>query len=211
MAFARPFPAPFFQQHILSYAFNAYIMAGERMPHSRCCPPHSCAKLVAAFLAGAGLFEETLKFLCINRLVNKPFIVDPRSLFVYAVCSGAGFASVENIMYVAVGGFATAITRAFMSVPLHCAWACLTGMSLAEHKFRERNDPLIIRYAKAVTVPVLLHGTYNFGLFVGAADGTTGGILVGVGVALLMLVVRTSPRVHALLPVVLACWPCWPC
>jgi hypothetical protein len=138
---------------------------------------------------GTGLFEETLKFLCINRLVNKPFIVDPRSLFVYAVCSGAGFASAENILYVTSGGYATAIVRAFMSVPLHCAWACLTGMSLAEGKFRERNDPAFLRYAKAVALPILLHGTYDFGLFVGAGFGTTAGVLAGTAVALLVLVV----------------------
>lgn len=52
-------------------------------PHD---PPPACA--CQAFLV-AGLFEESVKYLAVRRIVFKPYVVDPRALVVYSCAAGA--------------------------------------------------------------------------------------------------------------------------
>lgn len=37
----------------------------------------------------AGLFEESVKYLAVRRIVFKPYVVDPRALVVYSCAAGA--------------------------------------------------------------------------------------------------------------------------
>ena len=48
-------------------------------------------------------------------------------MLVYGICAGAGFATLENLMYVAQFGLATG----FVSVPLHCTTGAIIGLNLA--------------------------------------------------------------------------------
>lgn len=82
----------------------------------------------------AGFCEEIVKFKIISRIVDSTLTDDWRTMLVYGMCSGCGFASAENILYVFSGGFATAIVRAFVSVPLHCLTGGIIGMQLAKRK-----------------------------------------------------------------------------
>ena len=56
----------------------------------------------------AGLLEESLKFFAIYSIRNKPYVADYRSWMVYGVCAGAGFATIENMLYVFSSSIATA-------------------------------------------------------------------------------------------------------
>jgi hypothetical protein len=51
-----------------------------------------CAKcILSSFLQSyvvAGLFEETVKYCAVRRIINKSYVVDPRALVVYSCCAG---------------------------------------------------------------------------------------------------------------------------
>ena len=55
-------------------------------------------------------------------------------MLVYGICSGAGFGSLENILYVAQYGLATGIVRGLVSVPLHCTTGAIIGLNLANKR-----------------------------------------------------------------------------
>lgn len=65
------------------------------------------------------------------RLTNSHLTKDWRAMLVYGICAGAGFATLENLMYVAQFGLATGIVRGFVSVPLHCTTGAIIGLNLA--------------------------------------------------------------------------------
>jgi RsiW-degrading membrane proteinase PrsW (M82 family) len=77
----------------------------------------------------AGFCEELVKYFVIRRILNSLLTPDWRSMLVYGICAGAGFACTENILYVFSGGYATAVVRAALSVPLHCTTGAIIGMS----------------------------------------------------------------------------------
>ena len=55
-------------------------------------------------------------------------------MMIYGICSGAGFATLENLMYVFQFGVATGVVRGFVSVPLHCTTAAIIGLNLANKR-----------------------------------------------------------------------------
>jgi len=74
-----------------------------------------------------------------------------------------GFATVENIEYVSKFGLDTAVARMFLSVPAHAAFAVLMGYNIGLAKFQpERKRWLMV---KALLIVVLLHGSFDFFLF----------------------------------------------
>jgi RsiW-degrading membrane proteinase PrsW (M82 family) len=72
--------------------------------------------------------------LIVARLTNSHLTKDWRAMLVYGVCAGAGFATLENLMYVAQFGLATGIVRGFVSVPLHCTTGAIIGLNLANKR-----------------------------------------------------------------------------
>ena len=83
----------------------------------------------------AGFCEEFLKYIVITRLQKSPLISSWKSLLVYGISAGAGFATAENLSYVLRSEFGTAVVRAFLSVPLHCLTGAITGMMIAMQRF----------------------------------------------------------------------------
>jgi len=57
----------------------------------------------------AGLLEETLKFLVVNRLLNKSHVLDPRGLVMYGAAAANGFAFYENLMYLSSAAYAAVV------------------------------------------------------------------------------------------------------
>eukprot|EP01041_Mallomonas_annulata_P006772 gene6772-13721_t len=112
----------------------------------------------------AGFCEELLKYKVISRLKNSLLTPDYRCLMVYGVCAGAGFATVENLLYVLSSDFGTAIVRAFTAVPLHCLTGCLIGLGLS----RQKCLGISTSFGRVMLVPWFLHGTYDFVLTIGA-------------------------------------------
>lgn len=82
----------------------------------------------------AGFCEEVVKFKVISRLSDSHLTVDWRSMMIYGICAGCGFALAENILYVLSFGYVTAIVRSFTSVPLHCCTGAIIGLQISRHK-----------------------------------------------------------------------------
>lgn len=88
----------------------------------------------------AGFCEEFIKYLTILRISKSVLTDDWRALLAYGICSGCGFATAENILYVLSSGYSTAVVRAFVSVPLHCMTGAIIGMSLARQRTGNQKD-----------------------------------------------------------------------
>ena len=83
--------------------------------------------MTISFLS-AGLIEELCKFAFLRIGIWKNREFDYRfDGVVYGVSVAAGFAMLENIMYVLDGGISVAVTRAFLSVPLHAFCGAFMG------------------------------------------------------------------------------------
>ncbi|QRN86276.1 PrsW family intramembrane metalloprotease [Clostridia bacterium] len=81
---------------------------------------------------------------------------------VYAIFISLGFATIENIFYVTTFGTSTGIIRAITAIPLHAVCAVISGSYLSRAKFLNHAS---VNLVKAFIYPILLHGLYNFILF----------------------------------------------
>ncbi len=131
---------------------------------------------------GVALVEEGFKLLALWLITKKEEEFD--CLFdglIYAIFVSLGFAAFENVMYVLEYGWATAVTRAVLSVPGHMFFAVMMGYyySIAhitdraiaiERRLKE--EGLIEKSTSelsskrtmvlSLAVPVLLHGAYDY-------------------------------------------------
>ena len=118
-----------------------------------------------AFLV-AGTSEELFKFLALYLLIwNSPSFNEQFDGIVYAVFVSLGFATVENIMYVTEGGIHTAAVRAITAVPAHAIFGITMGYYFGIARRYSELKKVYIR--RALWVPILLHGIYDFILMVG--------------------------------------------
>ena len=117
-----------------------------------------------AFVVAAST-EELFKFLALYLLVWKsPNFNEKFDWIVYAVFVSLGFAGVENVLYVMDGGMQTALTRAITAVPAHAIFGITMGYYLGiARMYQELKSKYLIR---ALLVPILLHGIYDFILMV---------------------------------------------
>ena len=126
--------------------------------------------LVDNFIITA-LIEEGGKYFVLKKTTWKhPAFNYTFDAVVYAVSVSLGFAIVENILYVMDGGIAVAIARALLSVPGHAIFAVFMGFYYGAAKYTqaigsEKESKTNLK--KALIVPVLLHGFYDFCLSVG--------------------------------------------
>lgn len=122
-------------------------------------------KVLVEFFLIVGVVEELGKYLFLVLLTWKhPCFKHSYSAIVYAVCTSLGFALVENILYVMLGGFSIGILRAFTAVPLHCVLAILMGFLYAigrEAAYQKNIGKSVFFMALAYVIPVLIHGFYD--------------------------------------------------
>lgn len=88
---------------------------------------------------------------------------------IYAVCTSIGFAVIENVFYVLDNGLIVALLRAVLAVPGHGFFGIAMGYYYGMAKRMEVNDdPERMKAClwKAVLVPTVLHGFYDFCLSV---------------------------------------------
>jgi len=90
---------------------------------------------------------------------------EPFDGIIYSVMIGMGFATVENIEYVWKFGVETGVARMFLSVPAHASFAVLMGYNVAMAKFRPRRQKIRLMW-KGLLIVVLLHGSFDFFLFI---------------------------------------------
>lgn len=123
------------------------------------------ASAYTAFIV-AGFTEEFFKRSVVLRAVyrNKEFN-EKLDGIIYAVFAALGFAAVENVMYVVINFSANpyvGIARGIFSVPAHVLFAVTMGYYLSLAKFSS-DRALEHKYLrKALIIPALLHGIFDF-------------------------------------------------
>lgn len=114
----------------------------------------------------AAFTEESFKFLALfflfwrNNIFNEKF-----DGIVYATFISLGFAGVENLMYVLQFGVSTGITRALTAVPAHAVFGVTMGFYAGQARFYDKQKKELLK--KAIGIPILLHGIYDFILMTG--------------------------------------------
>lgn len=81
---------------------------------------------------------------------------------VYAVAASLGFAALENVFYIASFGREIAFQRAVFAIPAHTTFGVFMGYFLARQKSCELALYRSFDGKKALLIPVLIHGTYDF-------------------------------------------------
>lgn len=128
-------------------------------------------ELILNFIVIA-LSEEGFKYVVLKRTTWKnPEFNCQFDALVYAVAVSLGFALWENIQYVFSYGFGTALVRAVTAVPGHACFGVLMGAWYGLAKKYENLGNLAKSKSlrrKAVIMPVIAHGAYDF--FAGRAS-----------------------------------------
>ncbi|MDX2247805.1 MAG: PrsW family glutamic-type intramembrane protease [Bacteroidia bacterium] len=124
---------------------------------------------VYAFFVVA-LTEELMKYLVL-RYYNYPHeeFDEPYDGIMYGVAVSLGFAAIENVLYVftSEGGLQTGLLRMFTAVPAHAVFGVIMGYFVGKAKFLgETGNPYRERM-KGLAGAVLLHGLYDYFLFLG--------------------------------------------
>lgn len=124
--------------------------------------------LNAAFMAFivAGFTEEFFKREVVLRTAFKhPEFNEKLDGIIYAAFSALGFATVENVMYV-VFRFAVnpyvGLYRGIFSVPAHLLFGVTMGYYLSLAKFSRDENSYKYYFRKSLTVPLILHGIFDF-------------------------------------------------
>ena len=131
----------------------------------------------------AAIPEEIAKFLMLHWVVSRAHAFDHYyDGILYAVCVSMGFAALENVLYVSEGGYTVAITRAIFSVPGHMLFAVPMGFFYSFSRFQPERKSYFLTLC--LVVPMLLHGSYDFGLMASGVlaeqnPGTTILLLIG--------------------------------
>ncbi len=118
-------------------------------------------------LLGVALVEEGIKYLVLL-FYNYPKddFNEPYDGIIYSVMLTMGFALVENIMYVVGqdGGSSVALSRMILTIPMHATCGVVMGYFLGKAKMESnnRNQKLLL----AILFPTLIHGLYNYFIFI---------------------------------------------
>lgn len=127
------------------------------------------AVVFTAFIV-AGLTEEFIKRSVVMKFAFKNSAFDEKlDGIIYAVFASLGFATAENILYVVFRFGANpyvGISRGILSVPAHMLFAITMGYYLSLAKFCTDNRLCKFYYRKSLTVPLILHGIFDFLLMV---------------------------------------------
>ena len=138
-----------------------------------------------------GFSEEISKFYFVKRIMSKPYVDEPYDGILYSVTVSLGFAFFENIFYVFEHGTGVGILRAFTAVPAHSTFAAIMGYYLSKAKF-EGN--VFVNTMKAIAGAVILHGSYDYFLFINNVPLIRIGALVSLIVGI--IITRYAIKIH---------------
>lgn len=111
---------------------------------------------------------------------------------IYGAASALGFATLENILYVAGGGIGTGILRAVLSVPLHACTGIFMGYYFGISKYKKYNDINQDKnpQRRAYIIAVIIHALYDFFLMAeGATDAPENFIYITIGAVLIIMII----------------------
>jgi protease PrsW len=147
---------------VLLFAWPVYLMEqeiGVPLVHG----------LVAAF-PGAAIPEELFKLLVLWRYSMRQSAFDePMDGIVYGATASLGFATLENVLYVSGEGGSVAFIRAFTAVPGHAFLGAIMGYYVGRARFAAGRGERRRLMVKALAIPILLHGAYDFPLLAAEA------------------------------------------
>lgn len=115
----------------------------------------------------SGVVEEVSKLVVLGAAVFRWDEFDePLDGVVYGVAVGAGFAMVENLIYVHRWGIGIAWMRAVFAVPAHALFGGTMGYYLGRAKFAARmgSHRRWLDRALCFLLPTACHGAYNYAL-----------------------------------------------
>ena len=149
-------------------------------------------QVVHAFLMVA-LVEESCKFLFVRGILyrDKNFN-EPFDGIVYSVMVGMGFATAENIIYVINFGGGAGILRMFTAIPAHALFAILMGYFLGRAKFVTSGSGFFS--FMALLVATIVHGIYDYFLFISFIPGIW--IVSFITLAVALLLARKAMVMH---------------
>lgn len=137
-------------------------------------PEYSVAYNAVLYFVVVALSEEGFKYLLLKRRTwRDPGFNSQFDAVVYAVFVSLGFALWENIAYVMMYGFGTALVRAVTAVPGHACFGVFMGAfyGFARRYANEgRESASKLCRMLAVICPALLHGAYDY-IASGTMDG----------------------------------------
>ncbi|CAM4062998.1 glutamic-type intramembrane protease PrsW [Mesobacillus thioparans] len=108
-----------------------------------------------------GLLEEFFKWFILYYTIFQHISFDEHyDGIIYSVSVSLGFASAENIFYLLANGLQDAIGRALLPVSSHALFGVIMGYYIGKAKFAPISPKKWVLLS--LTVPVLLHGTYDF-------------------------------------------------
>ena len=117
------------------------------------------------------LVEEICKWFVVYKITyhNKEFdhVYDA---VVYAVFTALGFASLENIIYVYIGGVGVGIARAISAIPGHVAFAVIMANYISKAKLESISNNKakeIKNLVLSIIIPTIIHSIYDYLLFTG--------------------------------------------
>ena len=144
-------------------------------------PAESTLYYVLMFFVVVAGSEEGFKYLLMKRATwNNPEFNCQFDAVVYATYTALGFALFENVGYVFMYGFGTALLRAVTAIPGHCCFGVFMGtwygMAKRYEHTGELNRSTLCRKL-ALIVPMILHGIYDF---IAVTAGDYGVVIFGV-------------------------------
>lgn len=132
----------------------------------------STVNLILHVFIGVALIEEFSKWIFTYLIsYNHKEFDEFYDMILYAVFVALGFAAFENILYVFTGGLGTGIVRGILAVPGHAWDGVFMGYYLGLAKINELNGRASHKtkyLILSILVPTILHGIYDYCLFLGS-------------------------------------------
>jgi RsiW-degrading membrane proteinase PrsW (M82 family) len=165
---------------VMAFALGLYAMAAARglaftvlglLPPDWLSSGTEGARLFESLVL-SGVIEETAKAVVLfTAIYHWDEFDEPLDGVVYGVAVSLGFATLENVLYIANAqagfdrGFTVVWQRALFSVPAHALFGGAMGFYAGKSKF-DRSNPtaLFIDRVCCLLVPVVFHGAYNYAL-----------------------------------------------
>ncbi len=117
-------------------------------------------KAYLAFIV-AGFTEELFKFLVVRTTIySSPYFDEPSDGLIYSSAAALGFASLENLSYMASYGWQLILVRAPISTLAHVAFSALWGYPMALKKMKKKNGTILLWLG--LLGAMVGHGLYDF-------------------------------------------------
>ena len=143
-------------------------------------------------MLGVALIEEFSKYIFVRyQAYRDADLNEPFDGIVYGVMVAMGFATLENILYVAQGGIEVAVVRMFTAVPLHATCGIVMGYFIGKARFDGKRKYFTLIGLLLATV---IHGFYDFFLFISNIPGMYLGAFASLFLAIWFS--RRAMRVH---------------